>query len=92
MAPSLESRVAENTEAIRGLRGDVQELRGEHKEDHHRLRGLEATVAHLIDSEQDARRAAQAQLRRVEIRLQQLALAVAFAAVLVSVVLAIIHH
>ena len=88
----LESKVAENTEAIRGLREDVHELRDDHKDDHHRLRTLEAAVKKLVDASNDARRSEQNSMRRVEIRIQWLTASVALATVVVSILLAVIHH
>lgn len=92
MADGLDSRVAENTATIRALDDDIRELREQAKADHHRLRAAEAAVALLVDAQKEARRAEASQYRRLELRVQWLSVAIAFAAILVSVVLTVIHH
>lgn len=77
---------------VADLVGDIDELKTAVREYHHRLRGVEAAVALLVDAQKDARRGEANQYRRLELRVQWLSVSIAFAAILVSVVLTVIHH
>ena len=92
MPEPLESRVAVLGQRVTDLVDDIDELKAEVKGYHHRLRGVEAAVNLLLESQKAARRDESSQYRRLELRLQWLAIAVAFAGVVVSVVLVVIHH
>lgn len=84
-------RIATNEQAIRDLREDLADIRQAAREDHHRLRDVEATVALLIDTHKQARRAEEAQYRRLELRIQWLTTVIAFAAVAGPLIVAFVH-
>ena len=92
MPESIESRVAVLSQRVTDLVDDIDELKESIRSYHHRLRAVETAVSLLVDSQKDARRAEQSQYRRLELRLQGLAVAVTLAGVLISVVLIVIHH
>ena len=89
---SVEVRVGVLSQRVTDLVQDIDELKREVHGYHHRLRGVEAAVALLVEQQKDSRRAEQSQYRRLELRLQWLAIAVTLAGVVVSVVLIVIHH
>ena len=92
MPESIETRVGVLSQRVVDLVDDIDELKTAVKGYHHRLRAVESAVALLVEAQKDARRAESAQYRRLELRLQWLAVAVAFAGVIVSIVLVVIHH
>jgi hypothetical protein len=75
---------------VTDLADDVTELRDTRKEDHHRLRSVEATVNLLLDAQQDARRAEARQYQRLELRIGVLTVVLAAAAVVVPIVVAVV--
>ena len=77
---------------VADLVGDIDELKVAVREYHHRLRGVESAVALLVDTQKDARRAEQAQYRRIIVWIQFLTLTVAVGALALSVTLALTHH
>lgn len=74
------------------MQQDLVELRDQRREDHHRLRSAEGAVALMVEAQKEARRGEAVQYRRLEIKLQWLALAVTFAGVLVTAVTVFVHH
>ena len=92
MPESLESRVAALGQRVVDLVQDIDELKREVHGYHHRLRGVESAVALLLEQQKDARRDEQSQYRRLEIKLQWLAVAITFAGVIVSVAVLLTHH
>ena len=57
-----------------------------------RIREVENALILLVDAQKQARLAETAQYRRVEIRLQVLTVAVAFAALILSLTIWLVHH
>lgn len=57
-----------------------------------RIREVENALILLVDAQKQARLAETAQYRRVEIRLQALTVAVAFAALILSLTIWLVHH
>lgn len=84
-------RVARNEQAISDLRADIVEIRSAQRDDHHRLRDIEAAVNLLVESQKQARRAEETQYRRIELRLQALTAAVAFAGAIFPIVVIVTH-
>lgn len=87
--PSDVERIARNEQAIADLRADVAEIREAMRSDHHRLRDVESAVGLMLDAQKRARRAEQVQYRRVELRLQWLALAVGVGGLMMSAALVV---
>ena len=59
---------------------------------HNRLRELEKAIILLVEAQRVARADEKKQYRRVEVRLQTLTVAVAFAALLLSLMIWLVHH
>lgn len=85
--PDERERIARNEQALSDLRADIAEIREAMRSDHHRLRSVESSVSLMIDAQKRARRAEALQYRRVELRLQWLALSVGVGGLLMSVAL-----
>lgn len=77
-------------ERLKGVREDMAELRQAQREDHHRLRSVEAAVQLMVDSQATNRRSEERQYRRLELRVQVLTLAVGFAAIASPIIVAIL--
>lgn len=82
-------RIARNEQSISDLRSDIQELREALRGDHHRLREVESAVSLMIDAQKQARREEHNQYRRMEIKLQWLAVAVASGGLCLSAALVV---
>lgn len=91
MPPSEAERIATNEQAIRDLRGDIADIRQAARDDHHRLRDVEAAVALMLDAHKQARSAEEAQYRRLEMRLQWLTAAIALGTVTGPLIVAFVH-
>lgn len=78
-------------ERLEGVRQDVAELRQQRKEDHHRLRSVEAAVSQMIDAQRSARQSEARQYRRVATAIQVGGLAMAVAMVLLTIVTILVH-
>ena len=78
-------------ERLEGVRQDVAELRREQREDHHRLRGLEAAVSQMIDAQRAARESEVRQYRRLGTAVQVGGLTMAVAMVVLSIVTLLAH-
>ena len=59
---------------------------------HNRIRELENAMLLLVEAQKNARAAESKQYRRVEVRLQTLTVAVAFAALMLSLTIWLVHH
>lgn len=92
MPDSIDARVAVLGQRVLDLVGDIDDLKEAVRGYHHRLRAVETAVSLLVDAQKDARRSEESQYRRLEVKLQWLAVAVAFAGVIVSIVLVVTHH
>ena len=91
MPQSDAERIATVEEAVRDLRGAVADIRQAAREDHHRLRDVEAAVALILEAHKDARRAEETQYRRLEMRIQWLTAVVGLAALAGSLIVAFVH-
>lgn len=85
-------RIATLEQVARDLRDNLEDVRRMQREDHHRLRAVEAAVALLVDSSNDARQTLAVRQRSLEVRLQVLTVIVAVAALGIPVIYALIHH
>jgi hypothetical protein len=89
--PSDLERLATLEQVARELPGDLAEIKHEQERARGRLHTLEASVQGLMLTQKEARRAEAAQYRRLELRLQRLALAVMAAGTAISLALAFAH-
>lgn len=87
--PDERERIARSEQSISDLRSDIKEIREAMRADHHRLRDVEAAVSLMLDAQKQARRAEATQYRRVELRLQWLALAVGIGGLMMSTALVV---
>ena len=78
-------------ERVRGLRADLEEVRQAHREDHHRLRTLEASVQKLVDVAAAQREEARDNAAHIANAIQLGGLIMAIALVALSVVTIVIH-
>lgn len=78
-------------ERLEGVREDVAELREQRRDDHHRLRSVEAAVKTMIDAQTAARQAESRQYRRLASAVQVGGLAMAIAMVVLTVVTIVAH-
>jgi len=78
-------------ERVRGLRTDLDELRQAHREDHHRLRTLEASVQKLVDVAAAQREEARDNAAKIANAIQLGGLIMAVALVALSVVTVVLH-
>lgn len=78
-------------ERLEGVREDVAELRQYRKEDHHRLRTLEASVKTMVDAQRAARESESRQYRRMASAIQVGGLAMAVAMVVLTIVTILSH-
>lgn len=76
-------------ERIAGLRHEVSELAEEGKRTRTRLHNLEGFAAAYLDQQRENRRGEERQYRRLELRLQVLTIVVAFAAIVVPLLVAL---
>lgn len=90
MPDSTESRLAALVQRVTDLADDVAELRQIHKEDHHRLRSVEAAVKGFIDAQSSAREAERRQYARLGSRLTIVGLLLTLAAVLSPIIVALV--
>jgi hypothetical protein len=88
----LSERIARNEQRLDELRGDMADRKQEETRTRDRLHKLEGAVGLLVDNMKTARHREELQYRRLEVRIQQLTLAVAVAAILVSLVVAFVPH
>lgn len=79
-------------ERLEGVRQDVAELRREQREDHHRLRSVEAAVTQMIDAQRSARESEVRQYRRLGSAIQVGGLTMAIAMVVLTIVTIIAHN
>lgn len=92
MAPLQGVTLEVLAERLEGVRQDVAELRTQRREDHHRLRNVEAAVTQMIDAQKDARAGELRQYRRLGLRVQYGGFAMALAMVVLTLVTIFIHH
>lgn len=78
-------------ERLEGVRDDVAELRQLQRDDHHRLRTVEAAVKGMIDAQKAARDSEARQYRRVANAIQVGGLAMAAAMVALTIVTLLLH-
>lgn len=89
MGPSYETRLATIEQILREYGADLQELRKDARDDHHRLREVEAAVLQMTTLQKEARREESSQYRRLELRVQWLSLAIAFAGFVLAVAIGV---
>ena len=92
MPPSDGERLATIEQVLRDVRDDVHDLRKIRENDHSRLRQVESALGAMLEVQKEARRQEGSQYRRIEVKLQWLALAIGLAAVLVTVALGVWGH
>lgn len=92
MPPSDAERLATIEQVLRDVRADVDELRVTRREDHHRLRDVESSVSLMLEAHKDARRAEDAQYRRLEVRIQVLSISIGLGGLLMAVAVAVLGH
>lgn len=85
-------RIARLEEKVQGVIDDVRELNGIRKEDHHRLRGVEASVSALLDVQREARKQEQHQYQRLVLWLQVAAVIGAIFAGAAGVLAVVLAH
>jgi len=73
-------------ERIKAVQDDVAELRQQRKEDHHRLRNVEAAVMQFTDAQKLARESEQRQYRRLGTKIALGGLAIAVGMLILSIV------
>jgi hypothetical protein len=89
VALSDETRLATIEQILRDYGNDLQELRKDARDDHHRLRTVEAAVLQMTTMQTAAREAEAAQYKRLELRVQWLSLAIAFAGFVLAVAIGV---
>jgi hypothetical protein len=87
-----QERLATIEQVLRDVRDDVHELREQRKEDHHRLRAVEAGQLLLIEEQKRTREHRDYQLRRLAIKLQWVTLGVGFGSFALGAVVALLAH
>lgn len=92
MQHSDPERLATVEQAIRDIREDIADVRTAARDDHHRLRDVEAAVALMLEAHKEARRAEDKQYRRLELRIQVLTAIVGLAAVVSPLSVLLAHH
>lgn len=90
--PSDPERLATIEQVLRDLRDDLHELRAQHKEDHHRLRAVEAATIALVGEQKRAHERRDYQLRRLGIKLQWVTLGVGVCSFALGALVAILAH
>jgi type VI protein secretion system component VasF len=83
-------RLARLEEKLSGVVDDLGELRQIRKDDHHRLRSVEASVSMMLEQQRDARKAEQRQYDRLVLWLQVAAVLVALLVGVAGVVAAVL--
>jgi len=83
--------IAVLAERLKAVQEDVSELRQLRKDDHHRLRGVEASVAAMLEAQNIARESEERQLRRLGSRIALGGLAVALAMVALTIATILIN-
>lgn len=78
-------------ERLEGVRQDVAELRQQRREDHHRLRSVEAAVTQMIDAQRAARESESRQYRRMASAVQVGGLTMAVMMVILTIVTIVAH-
>ena len=79
-------------ERIKAVQEDVAELRQIRKDDHHRLRSVEAAVSQMIDAQKAARESESRQYRKMAASIQMGALSMSVAMVILSIVTFVVHY
>lgn len=79
-------------ERLEGVRQDVAELRQQRREDHHRLRGVEAAVSQMLDAQKMARDSEQRQYRRLGNRIALCGVLVTFGLLILTAVTVAVHN
>lgn len=92
MVPSDGERLATIEQVLRDVRDDVRDLRAEQKDDHHRLRTVEATTAQLVDEQKRTQDRRDFQLRKLGVKIQWLTLVVALGSFALGVAIALLAH
>lgn len=92
MTPSDAERLATIEQVLRDVRDDVHDLRDVRKEDHHRLREVEAATSKLVQAHKETQDRRDYQLRRLGVKIQWLTLAVAGGSFALGVVVALLAH
>ena len=85
-------RLAAVEQTIKDLRREYDSHLADTQRRHNRIRELENAMLLLVEAQKNARAAESKQYRRVEIRLQILTVAVAFAAFALSLSIVLVHH
>lgn len=91
-APSDGERLATIEQVLRDLRGDLEAVQREHREDHHRLRAVEGSVAQLVEHAKQAQRIQDLHLRTLGLRIQWLSAAIALGGLAMGVAIALTNH
>ena len=90
--PTEGERIATLEQSVRDLRREFDVHLEDADRRSNRIREMEAAVMLLIEAQKTARAAETRQYRRVEVRLQALTVAVAFAALMLSLTIWLVHH
>jgi hypothetical protein len=85
-------RIGRVEERLKDLRSDFDNHLEDAKSRSSRVRELENAVLLLVQAQKEARRAEEGQYRRLEVKIQWLALAVAFAGLLIAAATFAVHH
>lgn len=85
-------RLATIEESLRAVHIDLADQAASSREDHHRLRAVEALMASMVEQQKETIRRQHVDLERLMVRLQRYAVATAFLALALSVTLAIVTH
>ena len=92
MHPPEGERLATLERALVDVEKELAEVSAELVRNRKRLHDLEGLVGMLVNAQKEGRREEESQYRRLEIKIQWLAVAVAFAGVLVAIAVAVTHH
>jgi hypothetical protein len=79
-------------ERIKAVQEDVHELRQHRRDDHHRLRGVEAAVAQMIEAQRLAREGEARQYKRLASAVRMAGLLVSLTLLALTVVSVLVHH
>ena len=85
-------RLAAVEQTIKDMRREFDSHLDDAQRRHNRLREMEQAILLLVEAQKNARAAESKQYRRVEVRLQILTVAVAFAAFALSLSIVLVHH
>ena len=79
-------------ERLEGVREDVAELRQQRRDDHHRLRSVEASVSTMLAAQKEARESESAQYRKLGSRIALAGVLLSAALVILTVVTIVAHQ